>query len=63
MQGGGMASAVGSREFAAALSVMNPRGRCETTRTVRILSSPVPADGICRSGCEIGGVGGEQSRQ
>lgn len=36
-------SAVGSRESAAALSVMNPRGRCETTRTVRILSSPVPA--------------------
>jgi len=35
-------SAVGSRESAAALSVMNPRGRCETTRTVRILSSSVP---------------------
>lgn len=35
-------SAVGSRESAAALSVMNPRDRCETTRTVRILSSPVP---------------------
>lgn len=35
-------SAVGSRESAAALSVMNPKGRCETTRTVRIFSSPMP---------------------
>jgi len=40
----------------AALSVMNPKGRCETTRTVRI-SSPC-SDGVYAEVAESGGVGG-----
>lgn len=49
-------STVGSREFAAALFVMNLRGRCETTRTVR--TSLPRAWTVYAEAAESGGVGG-----